>query len=89
MCLYSVSDSANTQELLPLTSAQCNLLTSVNPGGSSLYQGLTEPFKTNPNVKIDLLLAEMAVRFTGQRDAVESAHWHFRSQLQRHIPIEL
>lgn len=81
--------SADTQQFLSLNSAQCRLLTAVNQVGSSLYQELTKPFNTNPNVKIDFLLAEMAIRFTGQRAAVESAHSHFKSQLQRHIPIEL
>ena len=80
---------ATTAELLPLSSAQCNLLTAVNPAGSSLYQELLEPFKTNQSVKIELLLAEVAVWFTGGRAAVESALTHFKSHLQRHIPIQM
>jgi O-acetyl-ADP-ribose deacetylase (regulator of RNase III)/RNA recognition motif-containing protein len=77
------------EALIQLRSAEWNLLTSVNPAGSSLYQELTEPFKTNPNVKIDLLPSKVAIQLTGQKDAVESAHCHFKSQLQGHIPIEV
>ena len=79
----------NILELIQLKSAEWNLLTAVNPAGSSLYQELTEPFKTNPNVKIDLLPSEVAVRFSGQKEAVESAHNHFKSRLQRHITVQV
>ena len=78
----------HTQVLFSLSAAQCNLLTAVNPGGSSLYQELIRPFKSNPNVKIELLLAEVSIQFSGQRAAVEDAQSYFKSYLQRHIPIE-
>ena len=75
--------------MIQLTSSQCNLLTAVNSAGSSLYQELSDPFETNPNVKIELLLADVSVRFTGKQDAVDAAHSHFRTNLQRYIPVEL
>lgn len=87
---YSVEQSApDIQKVIQLTSTQWNLLTAVNSVGSSLYMELYQPFKANPNVKVELLLAELAVAFTGKQDAVDDAHNHFRTNLQRHIPIEL
>lgn len=75
------------QEEMKLSSEQCNLLTAIRTG-SSLYQELCLPFKTNSNVKIELLLDEVAVRFEGKQDAVKSAHNHFSTQLKRYIPLE-
>ena len=72
----------DTHKVIRLTSAQCNLLTTVNSAGSSLYQEIAQPFKTNPNVKVELLLDEVAICFTGLHDAVESAYSHFRTSLQ-------
>ena len=87
--IFPLETPPSNEELIQLESGEWNLLTTVNPTGSSLYQELTLPFKANPNVRIELLPVKVAVRLTGQKDAVESAHSHFKSQLQRHIPIKL
>ena len=78
----------DTHKVIQLTSVQWNLLTAFDSAGSSLYQEVVQPFKTNPNVKVELLLDEVAVHFTGKQDAVESAHRHFNINLQRHVPVE-
>lgn len=76
------------QDTIHLNSTQCNLLTAIRPSGTSLYQELMQPFKANPNVKIELLLAEVSLCFTGKKDAVESASSHFSAHLQQLIPVE-
>ena len=78
----------DTFKMIQLTSAQWNLLTAVNSAGSCLYQEVVQPFKTNPNVKVELLVDKVAIHFTGKQDAVESAHSHFSTNLQRHVPVE-
>ena len=86
---FSAVVAEKFKDVIQLSSAECNLLTAINSAGSSLYQQLIQPFKANPNVKIELVLSEVAVHFTGEQEAVKSAHSHFRDNLQRHIPIEL
>ena len=87
--LQARQPSTDAQETIELSSAQWNILTTVSSAGSSLYQELSQPFKTNPDVKVELLHEEVALQFTGKRDAVNAACGHFRTNLQRHIPIEL
>ena len=83
----SLSASDVVQEVIKLTSEQYNLLTAIRTG-SSLYQELSLPFKTNPNVKIELLLDDVAIRFKGKQDAVKSACGHFSTQLKHYIPLK-
>ena len=86
---YSAVSTEDFQKIIHLSSAECNLLTAINPDESSLYKQLIQPFETNTNVRIELVLHEVAVRFSGQRQAVESAHSHFKDNLLKHVPIEL
>ena len=75
------------QDILHLTSEQCNQMTAIRTG-CSLYQELTLPFKANPNVRIELLLEEVSIKFEGTQDAVKSARDHFSSQLKQYISIK-
>ena len=83
----SLPASDVVQEVIKLTSEQFNLLTAIGTD-SSLYQELSLPFKTNPNVKIELLLDDVAIRFEGKQDAVKSACGHFSTQLKHYIPLK-
>lgn len=76
------------QEVIELSSGQWNLLTAIKTE-SSLYQELSKPFKSNPDVKIELLHEDVAIRFEGKPDAVKSAHSHFSTQLKYYIPLEM
>lgn len=75
------------EEVIELTPEQWNLLTAIRTE-CSLYQELAQPFKTNPDIKIELLLEDVAIRFVGKQDAVKSAHGHFSTQLRYYIPLE-
>ena len=80
---YSAVNTEDFQKTIHLSSAECNLLSVINPDGSSLYKQLTQPFETNTNVRIELILHEVTVHFSGQRQAVESAHSHFKENLPK------
>lgn len=85
----SLPASDIVQEVIKLSPGQWNLLTAIrNESTGSLYQELSEPFKFNPNVKIELLLEDVAIRFAGKPDAVKSAHGHISTQLKYYIPLE-
>ena len=61
---------------------------SVSPDGSSPYQDLIAPFKTNPNVDISPLMEQLAVRFVGMPDAVFSAYKHVADALNKTLHID-
>lgn len=83
----SSSASDIVQDVIKLTPGQWNLLTAIKTE-CSLYQELSQPFRTNPDVKIELLHEDVAIRFEGKQDSVRSAHGHFSTQLKYYIPLE-
>ena len=79
---------AAEEQLMQLQPYQWNKLMLVGPHGSSSYQQLKSPFNTNPNVKIELLVDQQAVRFSGTSDAVFSAHRHFTDALNKELHVD-
>ena len=74
--------SREEKRIMKLSPAQWNQLMCVGPRGSSLFQKLVAPFKTNPNVSIQLQTEELAIYFVGVREAVSSAYQHVQDGLR-------
>lgn len=76
------------ERLMALQPTQWNQLMKVEHDGSSHFQQLSAPFKTNPNVRIEPQINEHSLRFVGSCDAVISAYKHFSDALNKelHIP---
>ena len=60
----------------------------VGPRGSILFQELSEPYKSNPNVEIMPMIDQCAVHFIGIKEAVWSAYKHFTDGLNRELHIQ-
>ncbi len=75
------------ERLMLLQPSQWNQLMRIDQDGSSLFQQLSLPFKTNPNVTIEPLIDQRSVRFRGVPEAVFSAHEHFADTLNKELHI--
>ncbi len=70
---------------MTLQPSQWNQLMKVDHDGSSPYQQLSLPFKTNPNVKIEPVIEQHALRLVGTPEAVSTAYKHFADALNREL----
>ena len=79
----------NYEKVLKLDPNQWNTLMLVNPNsGTSLFQDVISPYKSNPNVIIQLVHENQSVKFSGKFDAVEDAYSTLKRQLNKELPVD-
>ena len=79
----------NYEEVLKLDPNQWNTLMLVNPNsGTSLFQDAISPYKSNPNVIIQLEYENQSVKSSGKFDAVEDVHSTLKRQLNKELPVD-
>ena len=79
----------NYEKVLKLDPNQWNTLMLVNPvSGISLFQDAISPYKSNPNVIIQLEYENHSVKFSGKFDAVEDAYSTLKRQLNKELPVD-
>lgn len=79
--------SEQEKQILKLGPDQWNKLMNVGPHGTSLFQELIGPFKSNPNVTIQSQIDQLSIQFVGVRDAVWSAYKHIANQVNKELPV--
>ena len=85
--IYRESKSDEGIKLLQLQPEQWNQLMTVQPSGRNLYQEIVSPFGTNPNVTIESLADNFAIKISGIPAAVSSAYEHVQHQMNKDIQI--
>ena len=73
---------------MDLNQQQWNHLTIKRESGTMLLQEIIAPFKTNPNVKIELQVETCSIKICGVPDAVISAHDHITNQLHKDLHVQ-
>jgi len=76
------------EDSLQLSVESWNKLMKSHPNGSSLFQQLTQPFRSNPNVEIHTDVVALRVIFLGSKIAVQDAMQAVASALYKNIPID-
>ena len=76
------------EDTLQLSVESWNKLMAFFPNGSNLFQQLTLPFNSNPNVEIYTDMAALKVTFFGFKAAVQDAVQAIGSALYKDIPID-
>ena len=61
---------------------------TVDAVGNSLFQELTYPFKSNPNVQIQPVYEKQVIVITGASEAVTNAKEHIEKGLMKDTPID-
>ena len=67
---------------------QWNRLLTVDAVGNSLFQELTYPFKSNPNVQIQPLYEKQVIVVTGAIEAVTIAKEHIEKGLIKDTSVD-
>ena len=61
---------------------------TVDAVGNSLFQELTYPFKSNPNVQIQPVYDKQVIVISGASEAVTNAKEHIEKGLMKDTPID-
>ena len=73
---------------MSLDESQWNHLTNRDKSGTMILQEVIAPFKTNPNVDIQLQFESCGIKISGVPDAVISAYDHITGQLNKDIHVK-
>ena len=76
------------EDSLQLSVESWNKLMTTHPNGGSLFQQLTQPFRSNPNVEIHTDMVALKVILLGFKVAVQDAMQAVASALYNNIPID-
>ena len=76
------------EDSLQLSVETWNKLMTTHPNGCSLFQQLTQPFRSNPNVEIHTDVVALKVILLGFKVAVQDAMQAVASALYNNIPID-
>ena len=74
-------------KLLKLPPEQWNQLMTVQTSGTSVYQDIIFPFRSNPNVKIEIEAGSCTLHITGEPNAVNSAYEHVLNHLSKELYV--
>ena len=80
--------SNNRSDEIILTGDQWNRIIAVDAHGNSLHNELTFPFKTNPNIKIDVIMEKRGILLKGTPEAVQAAKQHIGRALEK-LPLSV
>lgn len=85
---FEVRAKNTTCEVMKLLPGQWNRLMIVGPADTTLLEDLITPYKDNPNISIQPMLAEKVLQFTGKEETVQSALKYFAVQLKRDLEVD-
>ena len=60
---------------------------TVQTSGTSVYQDIIFPFRSNPNVKIEIEAGSCTLHITGEPNAVNSAYEHVLNHLSKELYV--
>ena len=85
--LFRLSKSKEGIQWIQLQPEQWNQLMTVQSAGKSRYQEIVFPFKSNPNVTVEILADRFMLKISGVPAAVSSVYEHVQNQLSKDLPI--
>ena len=85
VCIHPCRHAERT---VSLDQNEWNHLTVMDKSGTMILHEVIAPFKTNPNVDIQLQFKSCGIKISGVPDAVDSAYDHITGQLNKDIHVK-